>query len=162
ADVYPPRRLPSPKAVDRHRPEAAAAHRARRGDRRAAGERDVPRAAAAGTDGHRVLHVGHRRVRGQRGSGARRTGRIHRRGGAADVAGHGQAVHGTIRNLGELSGTLADSREDLFGTVTELQTFVSMLAENDAEVREFNRRLEDVAGFLAAERGDLATAVREL
>jgi hypothetical protein len=37
-----------------------------------------------------------------------------------------------------------------------------MLAENDAEVREFNKRLEDVAGFLAAERGDLATAVREL
>jgi phospholipid/cholesterol/gamma-HCH transport system substrate-binding protein len=82
--------------------------------------------------------------------------------GAANLDGNGQAVNDTIRNLGELSGTLADSREDLFGTVTELQTFVSMLAENDAEVREFNKRLEDVAGFLAAERGDLATAVREL
>jgi ABC-type transporter Mla subunit MlaD len=82
--------------------------------------------------------------------------------GAANLNGNGQAVNDTIRNLGELSGTLADSREDLFGTVTELQSFVSMLAENDAEVREFNKRLEDVAGFLAAERGDLATAVREL
>jgi phospholipid/cholesterol/gamma-HCH transport system substrate-binding protein len=82
--------------------------------------------------------------------------------GAANLDGNGQAVNDTIRNLGELSGTLADSREDLFGTVTELQSFVSMLAENDAEVREFNKRLEDVAGFLAAERGDLATAVREL
>jgi hypothetical protein len=37
-----------------------------------------------------------------------------------------------------------------------------MLAANDGEVREFNRRLADVAGFLADERGDLATAVREL
>jgi hypothetical protein len=37
-----------------------------------------------------------------------------------------------------------------------------MLAENDGEVREFNKRLADVAGFLADERGDLATAVREL
>jgi phospholipid/cholesterol/gamma-HCH transport system substrate-binding protein len=82
--------------------------------------------------------------------------------GAANLDGNGQAVNDTIRNVGELSGTLADSREDLFGTVTELQSFVSMLAENDAEVREFNKRLEDVAGFLAAERGDLATAVREL
>jgi phospholipid/cholesterol/gamma-HCH transport system substrate-binding protein len=82
--------------------------------------------------------------------------------GAANLDGNGQAVNDTIHNLGELSGTLADSREDLFGTVTELQSFVSVLAENDAEVREFNRRLEDVAGLLAAERGDLATAVREL
>jgi phospholipid/cholesterol/gamma-HCH transport system substrate-binding protein len=82
--------------------------------------------------------------------------------GAANLGGNGQALNDTIRNLGELSGTLADSREDLFGTVTELQSFVSMLAANDGEVREFNRRLEDVAGFLADERGDLATAVREL
>ena len=82
--------------------------------------------------------------------------------GAENLDGNGQALNDTIRNLGELSGTLADSREDLFGTVTELQSFVSMLAENDDEVREFNTRLEDVAGFLADERGDLATAVREL
>lgn len=82
--------------------------------------------------------------------------------GAANLDGNGQAVNDTIRNLGELSGTLADSREELFGTVTELQSFVSNLAENDAEVREFNQRLEDVAGFLADERGDLGTAVREL
>ncbi|MHA6624480.1 MCE family protein [Pseudonocardia sichuanensis] len=82
--------------------------------------------------------------------------------GAANLGGNGQALNDTIRNLGELSGTLADSREDLFGTVTELQSFVSTLAANDDEVREFNGRLEDVAGFLAAERGDLATAVREL
>ena len=82
--------------------------------------------------------------------------------GAANLAGNGQALNETIRNLGELSGTLADSREDLFGTITELQMFVSMLAANDAEVREFNGRLENVSGFLAAERHDLATAVREL
>ncbi|MGH3587012.1 MAG: MCE family protein, partial [Pseudonocardia sp.] len=81
---------------------------------------------------------------------------------AANLDGNGEALGDTIRNLGELSGTLADSREELFGTVTELQSFVSNLAANDAEVREFNTRLEDVAGFLADERGDLGTAVREL
>ncbi|MHA6617597.1 MCE family protein [Pseudonocardia sp. DLS-67] len=82
--------------------------------------------------------------------------------GAANLDGNGRALNDTIRNLGELSGTLADSREDLFGTVKELQSFTSMLAANDGEVREFNRRLADVSGFLADERGDLGTAVREL
>jgi phospholipid/cholesterol/gamma-HCH transport system substrate-binding protein len=82
--------------------------------------------------------------------------------GAANLDGNGQALNDTITNFGELSGTLANSREDLFGTVTELQSFVSTIAANDAEVREFNDRLEDVAGFLADERGDLAAALSEL
>lgn len=82
--------------------------------------------------------------------------------GADNLAGNGQAFNDTIRNLGELSGTLASSREELFGTVTELQSFVSTIAANDGQVREFNGRLEDVSGFLAAERGDLAAAVSEL
>jgi phospholipid/cholesterol/gamma-HCH transport system substrate-binding protein len=82
--------------------------------------------------------------------------------GAANLDGNGRAANDTIRNLGELSGTLADSREDLFGTVKELQSFTSMLAANDGEVRDFNKRLADVSGFLADERGDLGTAVREL
>jgi virulence factor Mce-like protein len=82
--------------------------------------------------------------------------------GAENLDGNGQQVNDTIRNLGELSGTLANSRDDLFGTVTELQKFTSMLAENDDQVREFNGRLADVSGFLADERGDLGTAVSEL
>jgi phospholipid/cholesterol/gamma-HCH transport system substrate-binding protein len=82
--------------------------------------------------------------------------------GAANLDGNGQAFNDSIRNLGELSGTLSGSREDLFGTVTELQSFVSTIAAKDAEVREFSGRLEDVAGFLADERGDLAVAVSEL
>jgi phospholipid/cholesterol/gamma-HCH transport system substrate-binding protein len=82
--------------------------------------------------------------------------------GAENLDGNGQKINDTIRNLGELSGTLANSREDLFGTVTELQSFVSMLAADDDQVREFNGRLADVSGFLADERGDLGTAVSEL
>lgn len=82
--------------------------------------------------------------------------------GAANLDGNGQAINDTITDLGELSGTLANSREDLFGTVTELQSFVSTIAANDAEVREFNGRLDDVAGFLADERNDLSAALSEL
>jgi virulence factor Mce-like protein len=82
--------------------------------------------------------------------------------GAQNLDGNGQKLNDTIHNLGELSGTLANSRQDLFGTVTELQSFVSMLAANDSQVREFNGRLADVSGFLANERGDLGAAVSEL
>jgi virulence factor Mce-like protein len=82
--------------------------------------------------------------------------------GADNLGGNGQALNDTITDLGELSGTLADSREELFGTVTELQRFVAVIAADDAEVREFNTRLEDVSGFLAEERGDLGDALREL
>ncbi len=82
--------------------------------------------------------------------------------GAANLDGNGQAINDAVTNLGELSGTLADSREELFGTVTELQSFVSTIAANDAEVREFNDRLADVTGFLADERGDLGAALSEL
>jgi len=82
--------------------------------------------------------------------------------GAANLEGNGQGINTTIRNLGELSGTLAGSREELFGTVTELQSFVSTIAANDAEVREFNGRLADVTGFLADERDNLGVALRDL
>jgi phospholipid/cholesterol/gamma-HCH transport system substrate-binding protein len=82
--------------------------------------------------------------------------------GAANLDGNGQALNDTITDLGELSGTLADSREELFGTVRELQSFVSTIAANDAEVREFTERLADVTGFLADERGDLGAALSEL
>lgn len=82
--------------------------------------------------------------------------------GAANLEGNGQAINDSIRNVGELSGTLAGSREELFGTVTELQSFVSTIAANDDQVREFNSRLEDVAGFLAGERHDLGAALQQL
>ncbi len=39
---------------------------------------------------------------------------------------------------------------------------MSTIKANDAEVREFNGRLRDVAGFLADERGDLGAALSEL
>jgi phospholipid/cholesterol/gamma-HCH transport system substrate-binding protein len=82
--------------------------------------------------------------------------------GAANLRGNGQAINDTIGNVAELSQTLAGSRKQLFATVTQLQSFVSTLAANDAQVRQFTTQLADVSHFLAAERGDLGTALREL
>lgn len=82
--------------------------------------------------------------------------------GAQNLEGNGQAVNDTIGHLARLSDTLAGSREDLFGTVTELQSFVATVEANDAQVAELNTRLADVSGFLAAERDDLGAALAEL
>jgi phospholipid/cholesterol/gamma-HCH transport system substrate-binding protein len=82
--------------------------------------------------------------------------------GAANLDGNGQALNDTITSLGDLSGTLAGSSDDLFGTVTELEKFTSVLARNDGRVREFNGRLADVSGFLAGQRTELADAISRL
>jgi virulence factor Mce-like protein len=82
--------------------------------------------------------------------------------GARNLDGNGQAVNDTIRGLGDLSGTLSGSSKDLFGTVTELETFTSALAKNDDQVRAFNGRLADVSGFLAGQRGELGDALAQL
>jgi len=82
--------------------------------------------------------------------------------GAANLRGNGQALNDTIGNVAELSRTLSGSREDLFGTVAELQSFTSTLAANDAQVRRFNTQLADVSNLLAGERSDLGAALNQL
>ncbi len=81
---------------------------------------------------------------------------------AQNLDGNGQALADTIENLGEANRTLAGSREDLFGTIGNLQTFTTTLADNDDEVRRFNTQLADISDFLAGEREDLGAAVEQL
>ncbi|MCW0212371.1 MAG: MCE family protein [Pseudonocardia sp.] len=81
---------------------------------------------------------------------------------ARNLDGNGQALNDTITNLGGLSGTLSGSSDDLFGTVTELQRFTETIAQDDAQVREFNGRVADVTGFLAGERENLGGALADL
>ncbi len=82
--------------------------------------------------------------------------------GAANLDGNGEALGDTITQLSEASRTLSDSRGDLFDTVKNLQTFVSALAANDQQVREFNNQLADLTGFLNGERDDLGAALNQL
>ncbi|OZC57291.1 MCE family protein [Rhodococcus sp. 14-2470-1a] len=82
--------------------------------------------------------------------------------GAANLDGNGEALGNTITQLSEASRTLSDSRGDLFDTVKNLQTFVSALAANDAQVREFNNQLSDLTGFLDGERENLGAALNQL
>jgi phospholipid/cholesterol/gamma-HCH transport system substrate-binding protein len=79
-----------------------------------------------------------------------------------NLEGNGQRLHDTLDGLSRALSTLSDGREDLFGTVANLAEFTTALARSDTDVREFNRRLADVAQLLAAERDDLAAALRDL
>lgn len=82
--------------------------------------------------------------------------------GAQTFDGAGQRFNDTVRSLSEAASALSQSRGDLFGTVDNLRTFTSMLADNDRQVRLFNDQLAAVSEFLAAEREDLGLALEQL
>lgn len=81
---------------------------------------------------------------------------------AKNFAGQGASFNQTIGNFGDLSQTLDDNKEELFGSLTEVQAFVSTLAENDTTVRQFNQSLASVSDLLAGERQELVSSLDNL
>ncbi|GAA1683810.1 MCE family protein [Fodinicola feengrottensis] len=81
---------------------------------------------------------------------------------AANLDGNGAALGTMISQLGKATRTLAGSKDDFFGTVTNLQQFTGMLRDNDANVRAVQQQLATVGGFLAADRQDLSNALKTL
>ncbi|MBF6588866.1 MCE family protein [Nocardia farcinica] len=96
--------------------------------------------------------------------GANREGAVNElvRTSAANLAGNGAALAESITQLSGAARYLSEARGDIFETVKHLQTFVSMLATNDAQVRQFNAQLADLASFLADERQNLGEALQLL
>ncbi|MET9515727.1 MCE family protein [Streptomyces sp. NPDC002994] len=81
---------------------------------------------------------------------------------ADNLQGQGGKLHRTVEDLSQAVTTLSDGRQDLFGTVENLQEFTAVLATDDASVRSFNNSLAKVADQLAGERKDLAAAIKHL
>ncbi|MCW2855657.1 MAG: virulence factor Mce family protein [Marmoricola sp.] len=81
---------------------------------------------------------------------------------AKNFGGQGVQFNQTLQNLSKLTKTLADNKDQLFGTVSEVETFTQALAANDTTVRKFNDSLAAGAGLLAAERTDLAAVLQNL
>jgi phospholipid/cholesterol/gamma-HCH transport system substrate-binding protein len=81
---------------------------------------------------------------------------------AANFGGQGEKFHRTIESFGKLSGTLADNKDNLFGSVRQLEGFVRTLARHDRTVRTFNQSLAQVSTMLRGERGDLAASLHHL
>jgi len=82
--------------------------------------------------------------------------------GAKNLQGQGTAIHDTNHDLSLALQTLAGGKNDLFGTVKNLQSFTSTLATNDSQVRRLNTDLASVSDQLAGERGDLAAMLKNL
>src|SRR5690349_370945 len=57
---------------------------------------------------------------------------------AKNFGGQGVQFNSTLRNLAKLTKTLADNKDELFGTVSEVEKFTRTLAANDDAVRQFN------------------------
>jgi phospholipid/cholesterol/gamma-HCH transport system substrate-binding protein len=81
---------------------------------------------------------------------------------AANLGGQGTRLHRTIEDFSQLSGTLADNKDDLFGSVRQLAGLVRTLSRNDHTVRDFNQSLGQVSGMLKGERHDLAASLHDL
>lgn len=81
---------------------------------------------------------------------------------AANLEGQGEQFNETIKNFAKLSKTLSNNKEELFGSVDEIEQFVSMLKKNDGAVRSFNDSTAEVAAVLEGERDDLAAVLKNL
>ena len=81
---------------------------------------------------------------------------------ARNFGGAGAQFNTTIQNLGKLMQTLADNKNQFFGTQVAVEKFVNALATNDSTVREFTQSLAAGASLLAGDRQDLANALDNL
>ncbi|MBB1153691.1 MULTISPECIES: MCE family protein [Amycolatopsis] len=81
---------------------------------------------------------------------------------AANLKGNGKDLNSTVSRLAELAGTLDDSKDDLFSTVKNLNSFTSALSQSDSQLNEFYQRLADVSGFLADDSHDVGAALDSL
>ncbi|WP_330184724.1 MCE family protein [Nocardia sp. NBC_01503] len=97
-------------------------------------------------------------------NGANKDGAVNElaRTAAQNLAGNGDALANSFTQLSKAAAALSDSRTDIFDTVKNLQVFVQMLGDNDAQVRTFNSQLSSLAGFLSDERRDLGDALNLL
>ncbi|MET9494626.1 MCE family protein [Streptomyces sp. NPDC006552] len=82
--------------------------------------------------------------------------------GAKNLKGNGAAMGDTIEQFGKAAKTLNGSSDDLFTTLAQLQTFTTMLKEKDGGVRTAQENLDDVTGYFADNKDDLAGALKEL
>jgi phospholipid/cholesterol/gamma-HCH transport system substrate-binding protein len=78
------------------------------------------------------------------------------------LGGTGRDINAAIQGLTNASELLSDSRGDLFGTVRNLQVFVSALVTSDQQIVEFDQRLASVSDTLSDNRRQLGDALTQL
>lgn len=83
-------------------------------------------------------------------------------GTAAQLGGQGEQLNQTLKNFGKLSTTLSNNKDELFGSLREVNDFVSLLKTNDSSVRAFNDSTAQVSTVLEGERDDLKATLSAL
>ena len=83
-------------------------------------------------------------------------------GTAEQFRGQGEQVNETLKNFGKLSTTLSNNKDELFGSLREVEEFVGLLKTNDTAVRSFNDSTAQVSTVLEGERDDLAKTLEAL
>ena len=81
---------------------------------------------------------------------------------AENFSGQGEQFNETIANFSQLTQTLDDNKEELFGSAAQLEAFISTLAPNDAPVRSFNQSLAVVSTMLDGEKEELSASLKNL
>lgn len=81
---------------------------------------------------------------------------------ADNFDGQGANLNSTITNFARLTDTLANNKEELFGSAEQLGKFIETLADNDQTVRDFNQSIADVSSLLKGEREELAASLKNL
>ncbi|MGW4060429.1 MCE family protein [Amycolatopsis sp. NPDC004747] len=97
-------------------------------------------------------------------NGANRDGALS---GVLDTAantlkGNGASLNSTVGQLADLAKTLDGSKDDLFSTVQNLNSFTGALAQSDQQLNEFYGRVADVSRFLAADSAEVGAALQSL
>ncbi|MEV0746453.1 MCE family protein [Streptomyces sp. NPDC050273] len=82
--------------------------------------------------------------------------------GAKNLKGNGKDIGDSIEQFGKATKTLDRSSGNLFDTLAYLQTFTTMLKDNDSNVRTAEDQLNSVTGFLADDKKNLGAALKEL
>lgn len=81
---------------------------------------------------------------------------------ARQLDGQGQQLNETLSNFAKLSTTLSNNKEELFGSIQEIEQFVELLDRNDSSVRSFFDSTARVSRVLEGERDDLAKTLEFL
>ncbi|PND49545.1 MULTISPECIES: MCE family protein [Rhodococcus] len=81
---------------------------------------------------------------------------------AENLDGNGLTVRATLRELSDTMHTLSEGRTDLFGTVRNLQAFVSVLSTSNEQIVQLGGRLASVSDVLAQSSGQLGTSLADL
>ncbi|MCX5043360.1 MCE family protein [Aldersonia sp. NBC_00410] len=78
------------------------------------------------------------------------------------AGGNAESLNAALTELSHTIGLFGDKRDDLFGTVRNLQIFVSALANSNEQIVQFGGRLASVSEVLSSSSDELGQALNDL